>query len=36
MARAYLQVYERVLAGETLHAQHPVIQGVARDLPWGD
>ena len=36
MARAYLQVYERELAGETLHAQHPVIQGVARDLPWGD
>ena len=36
MARAYLQVYEQVLAGESLHREHPVIQGQARDLPWGD
>ena len=34
MARAYLQVYEQVLAGESLHREHPVIQGRARDLPW--
>lgn len=34
MARGYLQFYERVLAGETLHREHPVIQGPARDLPW--
>ena len=36
LPRAYLQVYERVLAGETLHEQHPVIQGEARDLAWSD
>ncbi|KRC28708.1 MULTISPECIES: glycosyltransferase [unclassified Acidovorax] len=34
MARGYLRYYERVLAGEVLHREHPVIQGTARDLPW--
>ncbi|MBT9514640.1 MAG: glycosyltransferase family 4 protein, partial [Acidovorax sp.] len=34
MARNYLRMYERVLAGETLNAQAPVIQGPARELPW--
>lgn len=34
MARGYLHYYERVLAGETLHAQPPTILGPARDLPW--
>ncbi|MDA8523058.1 glycosyltransferase [Acidovorax sp. NCPPB 4044] len=36
MARDYLRMYERVLAGETLNAQAPVIQGEARSLPWKD
>ncbi|WCM88115.1 glycosyltransferase [Acidovorax sp. NCPPB 3576] len=34
MARDYLRMYERVLAGETLNAQAPVIQGEARSLAW--
>lgn len=34
MASDYLRMYERVLAGETLNAQYPIIQGPARDLPW--
>ncbi|WCM93425.1 glycosyltransferase [Acidovorax sp. NCPPB 2350] len=34
MARDYLRMYERVLAGETINAQAPVIQGEARSLPW--
>lgn len=34
--RAFIQVYERVLAGESLHEQHPVIQAEARDLAWSD
>lgn len=34
MAHNYLRMYERVLAGETINAQPPVIQGPARELPW--
>ncbi|WP_198971270.1 glycosyltransferase [Xylophilus sp. ASV27] len=34
MARDYLRVYERVLAGEKLNATPPVIQGPARELAW--
>ena len=34
MARNYLRMYERVLDGETLNAQAPVIEGAARELPW--
>ena len=34
MASGYLRMYERVLAGEVLNAQPPVIQGPARELPW--
>jgi len=34
MARDYLRVYERVLAGEKLNATQPVIQGQARELAW--
>ena len=34
MARNYLRMYERVLAGENINAQAPVIQGPARELPW--
>lgn len=34
MARNYLRMYERVLAGEKINAQPPVIQGPARELPW--
>lgn len=34
MARAYLQYYERVLAGERLNAVAPIIQGQARSLAW--
>ena len=36
MARNYLQVYQRILDGETLHQHQPFIQGDARNLPWGD
>ena len=36
MARNYLQVYQRILDGETLHQHPPAIQGDARNLPWGD
>lgn len=34
MARDYLRMYERVLAGETINAQSPIIRGPARELPW--
>lgn len=34
MARDYVQVYERILAGETLHTQRPTLQGQALNLPW--
>ncbi len=34
MARDYVRMYERVLSGETLNAEAPVIQGEARSLPW--
>ena len=34
MARDYLRLYERVLAGEVLNAEPPMIQGPARELPW--
>lgn len=34
MTKNYLQVYERILAGETLHAQAPVIKTIGRHLPW--
>lgn len=34
MARDYLRIYERVLAGETLHAQPPAIRDLERTLPW--
>ncbi|MCW8176998.1 glycosyltransferase [Verminephrobacter aporrectodeae] len=36
MARDYLRLYERVLAGESIHTRHPVIQDPARALPWMD
>ena len=36
MARGYLQWYERIVAGETLNAGAPIIQGKARELPWND
>ena len=35
MTLGYLRYYERIAASETLHKTHPVIQGSARDLPWG-
>ena len=34
MTRNYLTMYQRVLDGETLNAQPPVIQDPARNLPW--
>ena len=34
MTRNYLTMYQRVLDGETLNAQPPVIQNPARNLPW--
>lgn len=34
MAQQYLQVYERILAGERLHAQAPQRQGAFKQLPW--
>jgi glycosyltransferase involved in cell wall biosynthesis len=34
MARGYLRMYERVCAGEKLHAQPPMMQGAARELAW--
>ena len=34
MAAGYLHYYERVLAGESLHAQAPALQSQARQLPW--
>ena len=34
MAEAYVQVYERILDGESLHQQPPMMQGQARNLPW--
>lgn len=36
MARNYLNVYRRVIDGEILNAQAPVIQNPARNLPWND
>ena len=36
MTRNYLTMYQRVLDGETLNAQPPVIQVPARHLPWRD
>ena len=34
MAQAYVRVYERVLDGEQLNPQAPLMQGQARNLPW--
>ena len=34
MAEAYVRVYERILDGEQLHQQAPLMQGQARKLPW--
>ena len=34
MAESYVQVYERILDGESLHQQPPMMQGQARNLPW--
>ena len=34
MTHNYLTMYQRVLDGETLNAQPPVIQDPARNLPW--
>ena len=34
ITRNYLTMYQRVLDGETLNAQPPVIQDPARNLPW--
>lgn len=36
MAQAYVQVYERVLAGDPLNTEPPLMQGQARKLPWSD
>ena len=36
MAESYLTVYARILDGETLHQQPPLMQGQARKLPWND
>ena len=36
MAESYVRIYERILDGETLHQQAPIMQGQARKLPWGD
>ena len=34
MAETYVRVYERILDGEQLHQQAPLMQGQARKLPW--
>ena len=34
MAKDYVTLYERILAGEVLHAEPPVIRTVGRNLPW--
>lgn len=34
MAKDYVNLYERILAGEVLHAEPPSIRMKARNLPW--
>ncbi|MCW5232180.1 glycosyltransferase family 4 protein [Verminephrobacter eiseniae] len=36
MARDYLRMYERVLAGETINARPPIIEDPSRALPWSN
>jgi hypothetical protein len=34
MAAGYLQTYQRILDGETLHATPPAMTASAKALPW--
>jgi hypothetical protein len=34
MAGRYLQIYQRILDGETLHARPPAMTASAKALPW--
>ncbi len=36
MARRHIELYERIVDGETLHQTHPVLLQNARDLAWYD